>query len=425
MPDSTSRQPVVYWLTEAFFPPLVGGQELIASYLAQGLATREFEVKVITRQTVPPSPSREVVQDVAVRRIEPAGLLKGKGLRAIAPLLGYLARLIWILISEARRYDIIIVSGAKVMPLVVIPLCAVLRKKCILRVESYFELHETISTESLRTMGARVGRLLFGLLEKARNSALQRAGAIIGISAQIREELLKRGVSQEKIVAVPNGVSLSKYRPVPAAERGPLRARLSLPTDRTLVLYSGRLSRAKGVPLLIDAWPTLLGRHPDLFLILVGSGNRSFDDCEAQVRNRVSQEGLERDVLFVPETPRVVEYLQTADLWVFPTEYEGFSLGLAEAMGCALPVLATAVGAAPQLIQHGHNGFLFPPQDTQALIDVVELAVEKRNEWPDIGAAAREAVSQYDLDLIADRYADLCRLLLNTRPPEAVTPQRR
>jgi mannosyltransferase len=212
---------------------------------------------------------------------------------------------------------------------------------------------------------------------------------------------------------------------VPAPELGPLRARLSLPTNRTLVLYSGRLARAKGVPLLIEAWPTLLARHPDLFLVLVGSGSRSFDDCEAQVRSRVSEGGLQQDVLFVPETPGVVEYLQAADLWVFPTEYEGFSLALAEAMGCALPVLATAVGAAPQLIQHGRNGFLFPPQDTQALIDVMEVALQQRDEWPDIGAAAREAVSQYDLDLIADRYAELSRSLLNARPPAAVTPQRR
>jgi glycosyltransferase involved in cell wall biosynthesis len=300
-----------------------------------------------------------------------------------------------------------------------------LRKKCILRVESYFELHETISTESLRSMGARAGRFLFGLLEAGRNSVLRRAGAIIGISAQIREELLKRGVSADKIVPVPNGVSLSKYHPVSADERGALRARLSLPANRTLVLYSGRLARAKGVPLLIEAWPTLLARHPDLFLLLVGSGSRSFDDCEAQARNQVSQDGLERDVMFVPETPAVVECLQAADLWVFPTEYEGFSLALTEAMGCALPVLATAVGAAPQLIQHGRSGFLFPPKDTQAIIDVMEESLQVRDQWPAIGLAAREAVSEYDLDLIADRYADLCRQLLNSQPPQAITPQRR
>ena len=418
MRDSTRGAPVVYWLTEAFYPPLVGGQELIASYLAQGLHARGLQVQVITRQTLPASPGSENIHGVAVRRINPPGMLKGKGFRAILPVLGFMARLLWILSKDASRYDVVLVSGAKIMPLVVIPLCALFRKKCILRVESYFELHETISTESMRTMGSRPGRFLFSLLENVRNRALRRAHAVIAISAQINEELLKRGVAPAKIVPLPNGVSLRKFRPVSAAERSALRARLSLPDDgRPIVLYAGRMARAKGVPLLIEAWPTLLARHPELYLVLVGSGNRSFDDCEAQVKERVKQLGLEGDIVFFPETEAVVEYLQAADLWVFPTEYEGFSLALAEAMGCALTVLATSVGAAPQLIQQGRSGFLFPPLDTQALIDVFEEALRARERWPAIGAAAREAVSQYDLDLIATRYAELCRSLLEGRGP--------
>jgi hypothetical protein len=56
---------------------------------------------------------------------------------------------------------------------------------------------------------------------------------------------------------------------------------------------------------------------------------------------------------------------------------------------------------------------------------VMEEALGQRAQWPAIGAAAREAVSPYDLDLIADRYADLCRQLLNGQPPRAITPQRR
>jgi len=78
-------------------------------------------------------------------------------------------------------------------------------------------------------------------------------------------------------------------------------------------------------------------------------------------------------------------------------------------MGCGCTVLATSVGAAPQLIQHGRNGFLFPPLETQALINVFEEALRVRDQWPAIGAGARESVTPYDLDLIAGRYADLCR----------------
>lgn len=417
MPTAESRNPRVFWLTEAYFPPIVGGQELMASHLTLGLAARNLGVQVITRQTIPPSAPRETLEGVLIRRINPPGTLKGRGLGAVVPLLGYLFRLTWILVTQARRYDIVIVSGAKIMPLVVIPLCGILRKKCILRVESYFELHEPISTESMRTMGQRRGRFLLGLLEKLRNRGLHGAHAVIAISSQIKDELLKRGVAPAKIVPLPNGVSLRKFRPAAHAERRELRQRLSLPDNRLIVLYAGRLSRAKGVPMLIDAWPTILARHPELHLVVVGSGNHAFDDCEAQVKERVKQLGLEQNVAFHPETKAVIDYLQAADLWVFPTEYEGFSLALAEAMGCALTIVATSVGAAPQLIQHGHSGFLFPPLDPQALINVFEEALQARDRWPAIGAAARAGVAEYDLDLIATRYAQLCQSLLDGRDP--------
>ncbi len=90
--------------------------------------------------------------------------------------------------------------------------------------------------------------MLFSLLENARNRALRKADAIIAISAQINEELSKRGVASTKIVAIPNGVSLRKFRPVTLAERSALRGRLSIPDDRTIVLYAGRLARAKAYP---------------------------------------------------------------------------------------------------------------------------------------------------------------------------------
>jgi len=413
--DASAEQataPGIYWLTEGFYPPLVGGQEMIAAYLAAGLAQRGFGVEVITRQTMPSSAARERIGQVTVRRINPPGVLKGQGWRAAWPLLRFLAHLSWILLWQARRYRIIIISGVKIMPLIAVPLARLLGKRCVLRAESYFELHEMISAESLNTMGSGRAGLPFRLLEWLRTRMLRRAAALVAISAQIRAELLTRGVAAERIHDIPNGVSLARFKPATMGERQALRERLGLPVERTVLLFSGRLSRAKGIPLLIDAWPALLARHPELYLVVVGSGNRSFDDCERQVKERVRDGELASSVRFFPETESVIDFLQAADLWVFPTEYEGFSLALAEALGCGLPVVATAVGAAPQLIQDGVSGFLCPPQDQSALSDAVERALGARERWPQIGAAARAAVRAYDLEGIAERYAALCRRLI-------------
>ncbi|MBV8806462.1 MAG: hypothetical protein JO042_15505, partial [Sinobacteraceae bacterium] len=97
---NTEATPRVFWLTEAYFPPIVGGQELMASHLTRGLAARNLGVQVITRQTIPPSAPREALEGVLIRRINPPGTLKGRGLGAVVPLLGYLFRLTWILVTQ-------------------------------------------------------------------------------------------------------------------------------------------------------------------------------------------------------------------------------------------------------------------------------------------------------------------------------------
>ena len=398
----------VYWLTEAFYPPIVGGQELFAARVVRALADRGHQVSVITRQTAPPAPAAEMIGAVHVRRIAPAGILKGKGWRAIVPLLSFLMRLAFLLLRETKQFDVLIVSGVKIIPLVVVPVCLIARKRCILRAESLFELHEAVSAESLESMNAVSGRGIGALADRIRRLMIRRADYVIAISAEIREQLLKRGVAEARIRQIPNAVDTESFHPVSLEEKQRLRSKLGLPLEKTVFVFSGRLSRAKGLPLLLEAWPALLERHPDLYLVIVGSGKLSFDDCEAFLREFVQAQGLQNSVNFAGESERVYEYLQAADLFVFPTEYEGFSLALVEALACAMPVAVTAVGAAPDLIRHGQNGFLFPPKDKAAMLTVLNLALEQRPRWPAIGEAARDSVAPFDLKVVADRYSELC-----------------
>jgi glycosyltransferase involved in cell wall biosynthesis len=407
----------IYWLTEAFYPPIVGGQELFASQIVQALALKGVNPSVITRQSDPPSPAAELLGLVKVRRFPPAGNLKGKGWKAVFPILGYLTRLALLLLKEAGRYDIVVVSGAKVMPMIVVPVCRLTGKKCILRVESFFELKEAVSAESLRDMGSFSARTLVAGIDGVRLSLLRKADAVIAISAEIRAALLTRRISAARIHDIPNAVDLKKFRPAAAEEKRRLCEKLQLPSGKTLVIYAGRLSRAKGLPMLIEAWPAVIEKHPELCLLIVGSGRISFDNCEDYVKEFVRAHHLENHVQFFGESAHVHEYLQAADLFIFPTEYEGFSLALVEALGCALPVAVTAVGAAPDLIHEGQNGFLFPPKDSAAMLAAIEAALAARPRWPEIGAAARASVTRFDLAVVADQYLALCRDL-TSKPPQ-------
>lgn len=415
---ATLLQPRIYWLTEEF-PPETGGTGMVAARLSKALA-EHVPVSIVTRQLRPAIRRHDAFGRVRVRRIRPAGRLKGAGWRALPLMVLYLARLAVLLASEARRYDIIVVSSMKIMPLIVVPLCRLLGKRCVVRIESPFELVEPIAAESLTSMGGALSRPLSRLLGAVQRGALARADCTVAISRDIEARLAAARCPSGRIVRIPNPIDLDRFRPATQAERTALRGELGLPPDRTLVLYAGRLSRAKGVLMLIEGWREIVGRHPQAYLVMAGSGKSSWDDCEEELRRRTRESGLDAHVRFVGETTRVEDYMRAADLYVLPSDYEGFSLSIGEALGCGLPAVVTSVGAAPELIESGVNGFLFPPKDPDAMRDALSSALERRGDWPQMQKAARQTAERFGLQHVTAQYVALFRALAGSRRRDAV-----
>ena len=190
-----------------------------------------------------------------------------------------------------------------------------------------------------------------------------------------------------------------------------MRERLGMPSGRTIALYAGRLARAKGTALLVEEWPRLIASHADLHLVLVGSGKDSWDGCEDYVTEVIRSRGLETHITLAGQSSRVHEYMQAADFFVSPSEYEGFGLAVVEALACGLPVIVTPVGIARDIIEHGSNGFLFPPKQRDALVDAIEECLAQRSRWDDIGKRARESAARFDFPTVFEQYATLCAQL--------------
>lgn len=409
--DPPRQQPAprrILWLTEEFYPPQIGGVELMVSRLSQTLADQGFDVQVITRQTDPPCAPSERIDGVKVRRIRPGGQHKGKGWRALPRIAGYLPNLALQLLCAARRCDVIIVSGAKVIPLVAVPLSRALGKRCIVRLESTCELTEPISRESAASMRG-IGAALGSLAARAQRAALEGADDVIATSSALAAVLTQYGVSGARIREIPNGIDLRRFRPASAAERERLRAELAWPADGTILLFVARLSRAKGIDLLADAWPEIASRHPGLHLVIAGTGAGSYDDCEREVAESILRSGLGPErVRMTGVTDRVPDYLRAADLFILPSDYEGFSVGTVEALATGLPSILTPVGVVPQLVRDGENGFLFLPRDRRGMIAAIDAAMSARSRWTEIGCRARHAVLSMDLQAVAREYALLC-----------------
>jgi glycosyltransferase involved in cell wall biosynthesis len=409
-----SKQPCrVIWITDEF-PPAVGGTGVIAYQLSNGLARQGLDVQVVTRQTVPPSPLQERCGDVPVRRLPPPGLLKGAGWRALPLLMRYVVRLARLLMREAQQFDLVIVSGMKIIPLAAVPVCRMLGKKIVVRIESPFEILQPISSESLQTMHGPAGRLLLQTLKRVQTAVLRRATCVVAISTEITELLNRPELRHERVVKIPNAVDVERFKPVSAAAKSALRAQLGIPPTKSVLVNVGRITRSKGMLTLIAAWSEIVARYDDALLVVLGGGKGYWDGCEDEFTEYIRTHGLQGHVQLVGQSDRVREYLQAADLFVSPSEYEGFALTLLEALSCALPVVTTTVGEAAYVVQEGRTGFLCPPKDVQALKASLQAALERRAQWPEMGREARESALQFDVTRVSERYAELCRELVGS-----------
>jgi glycosyltransferase involved in cell wall biosynthesis len=163
---------------------------------------------------------------------------------------------------------------------------------------------------------------------------------------------------------------------------------------------------------LIEGWPERMRKFPNAHLIMVGSGKGSWDDCEPDILEYVRAHRLENDITMAGHSDAVHEHLQAADLFVSPSDYEGFSLTLVEALGCAIPVVTTAVGAAPEFIRTGVNGFLCEPKDARSLNAALDLALGQPEHWPQISRLARETAESFDIPRVVDQYVTLLHELM-------------
>ncbi|HEY3342007.1 MAG TPA: glycosyltransferase family 4 protein [Anaerolineae bacterium] len=392
-------------LTEGFYPPSIGGQQKQLHDLGAQLSRKGLQVMVITRQVHPPAAERERVNQLTVIRVPPGGLYSGLGWQALLPLSVFLLRVFLVLIQERRHYDILLVSGLKVLPLPAILVGHLFGKCCVIRSESPIELWQDLSAQSMARMHMSSHSSLISVVRAVRYWLVKKADRVIAISSQLKATMQHAGIRAEQIEQVPNGIDTEQFCPASKDEQTALRAALHLPADSTLFIFTGRLTISKGLRELMQVWTNLSQQDPTLHLLLVGSGAGCFDDAEAELRNFISQNHLQDCVTLPGAVENVSDYLRASDMFVFPSHYEGFGLSIIEAMACGLPVLVTRVGIALDVVQPGRNGTLVPVNNVQQLDEGMRWMLQRRDQWRQMGAlACADVNTRYSMDVIAGQY---------------------
>lgn len=223
----------------------------------------------------------------------------------------------------------------------------------------------------------------------------------------------RMGVSPRKLHIISHGVNIQRFQPL-AGPRPLLAA--ALPADAKICLYVGHLIPRKGVATLLEAWPAVAERHPDAWLVMVGSVHRPTISSE-QERNEIttyqtslfnSLQTLPR-VLHIPQQPDIERWYQMADVFVFPSTQEGFPNALLEAMSTGLPCLTRRFMGFPEGQLGEKQGIIQVVDDPPAAWSqaIGELLADTPLRQK-MGAEAREIiVRDHALDKTLDDYAGL------------------
>ncbi|MEJ7598655.1 MAG: glycosyltransferase [Kofleriaceae bacterium] len=346
----------------------VGGQERVALDLAIGQRARGHRVGVIS---LAPAPDGAMAEEFAAAGVEVGRVPKRGGLDLT--LVPRLAR-------ELGHRRAQIVHTHNPLPLIYGAPAA--------RLVGAAAIH----TKHGMNPGSRSHRLL-------RRGAAQLAHAFVAVSdttaAQARAQ---QDMPPSRLHTIPNGIRLDRYRPDPEA-RAEARVELGL-GDAWIVGTVGRLDQYKNQALLVRAMAPLLSSR--VRLVIIGDG-----DARPEVEAAVAALPEPRWVVLAGRRMDVPRLVHAFDVFALSSKSEGLPLVVPEAMAAGIPIVATAVGGLPSVIDEGHTGMLVSVDEAALAAALAKLEAD-RDLARMMGANAREvALTRYSHDRMVEAYLEL------------------
>ncbi|HCS53188.1 glycosyltransferase [Rubinisphaera sp.] len=203
-------------------------------------------------------------------------------------------------------------------------------------------------------------------------------------------------LSKSKIEPLWNGIDVDRF-----AFSGPVHERRAISV--------ARLSPEKDFPTLLNATRLVVDQYPDFQLTLVGDG------VERQKLETLTRElKLTQNVTFLGERRDIPDLLAQSSMFVSSSSTEGISLTLLEAMAVGLPIITTAVGGNPEIVQPETTGYLVPAGDTNSLAGAICNHLSQPDTWSAMGTVARHFVEQkFHIDRMVKEYELLYRSLVS------------
>ncbi len=247
----------------------------------------------------------------------------------------------------------------------------------------------------------------YALSSWCERDAVESAAAVVAVSQGMRADLLEAypAVDPERVRVIHNGIDATQYAPDPATD---VLERYGVDPDRPAIVFVGRITRQKGVPVLLRA-----AAHLDLDTQLVlCAGQPDTPELGAEVSSLVHDLRAGRHgVVWLDgmlDRREVVQLLSHATAFVCPSLYEPLGIVNLEAMACGTAVVASDVGGIPEVVADRQTGLLVKPDDPAALTEALNTLGRDPGLAAAMGRAGRErAIADFDWAAIAAQTAEL------------------
>lgn len=238
---------------------------------------------------------------------------------------------------------------------------------------------------------------------------LQSHDRIVGVGQAVRAALIQNeGFAPHRVAVIPNGIDETRFLDR-ASQRETMRRRLGLPDSVPVLIQVARLDPLKDHATALRAFARLRHRHPTAVLLLVGEGPE-----EPAIREQIVRLGLDGSVRLLGLRTDIPELLAVADVALLSSLSEGVPLSLLEAMAASLPIVATAVGGTPAVVEPGQTGWLVPPGDSEALAGALGRVLDDPLQAARMGRRGCDRVrAEFTEARMQTRYAQFYREMLH------------
>ena len=225
----------------------------------------------------------------------------------------------------------------------------------------------------------------------------------VTVSKWMKEQVLKRypKINSNSISVIYNSVDPKEF--YPKIENYDFKNKM--------ILFTGRLTAAKGIGYIVEAIPRVLKEHPDAHFIFIGAGN------SVPFKRRLSKMGISKNKFkflgYVKEKRELIEYYRNSSVYLAPTLYENLPIRVLEALACGVPAVASNICAIPEIIKNGVNGILIKPGSVEELVEAVIFLLSNPNLSKKIGKNGRKTVlKKFNWDINVTKIVDYYQKIL-------------